>query len=385
MYKIAVNGMIAGLLFAERVRNRDIISFAYEAAFLSHPAFFNIDPNLLLTTNRQYPLDGRLFGFLSDCSPDRWGKALLRRKSGRPISDVDAVLQVSDVFRMGAIQILDEHDAVLSQSSGIPTIKRLSQLYQTSKHVEDLDMDIKELFDPGSSLGGARPKAGIMEGNTLKLAKFPKEGDQHNVEAWEATLLTLAGKTGITAADHRLIYLPHSSHGILLLDRFDREGDRRVPYISAMTALNCADNEDCGSYIELAEFIAKEGSINDARELYKRMVFNILTRNFDDHLRNHGFLRINDRWRLSPAFDLNPGMEHNRHQLSIDGIDYTPDVESALRLSDYFYYERGEAERWMDNSIEILKEEIKPTAQKHGIKSAEIKRITHSLASVGQT
>lgn len=149
----------------------------------------------------------------------------------------------------------------------------------------------------------------------------------------------------------------------------------RIPYVSTMTALNCSDADDYGSYLELSEFIAINSNLNDSRELWKRMVLNMITHNFDDHLRNHGFLMINNEWRLSPAFDINPNTDKQQHAISIDGYSYDPDIKLALELSENFYLDTKEAEAWLKKCGEVMTSKIKPIAQSFGIKPTEIKQM----------
>lgn len=375
MYKVAINNTQVGSLFIDKIKNKNIISFSYNPSFLNSKDFFNIDPNLSLSIGRQYSQPKSLFGFLEDCSPDRWGRMLLKRKFGRSLSDIDFVLNVDDFSRMGAIRFFSEDGCIIGKNLNIPTIKYLSQLYESSKNLDNADADIEMLFAPGSSLGGARPKSGVVDNNQLKLAKFPKNEDEYNVEAWEATLLTLAKKVGINVVQSQLINTSLSGHSILLIDRFDRRNTERIPYVSAMTALDCSDGDNHGSYLELSEFIAINGSLNDSRELWKRMVFNMITHNFDDHLRNHGFLMINNEWRLSPAFDINPNTDKQQHAISINGYSYDPDIKLALELSESFYLNTKEAETWLKKCEEVVANEIKPVAQSFGIKLTEIKQM----------
>ena len=368
---------LVGYLGAAKERKL-IINFQYAPEFLSSSLFFNISPELYETPSVQYPNPKNLFGFMEDSMPDRWGRSLIKRKLGRPIDDLDALLEIDDFARMGALRFYDEKGA-LSQSSNIPTLKNIQELQSLINKTDDLTADLTELFDPGSPLGGARPKAGIMDHGTLKLAKFPKKDDLYNVEAWEKTLLDLASKLDITVPKSKILYTPLSKFGVLIIERFDRKNGNRKPYLSAMSALQATDNEQTGSYLDIVEFISQKGEIKDAQELLKRMVFGMLTNNYDDHLRNHGFLRENKSWRLSPAFDINPSIESKYHQLSIDGESHDPNIDLALSLAGNFYLETDDAKNWLVRAQTVLTTDLTKTAKKNGITASEITAINKQL------
>jgi len=380
-FKVMLNlldeDLLVGYLGAAKERKL-IINFQYAAEFLNSSVFFNISPELYETPSIQYPNPKNLFGFMEDSMPDRWGRSLIKRKLGRPIDDLDALLEIDNFARMGALRFYDENGP-LSQNSNIPTLKNIQELQNLINKTDDLTADLTELFDPGSPLGGARPKAGIMDHGTLKLAKFPKKDDIYNVEAWEKTLLDLASKLDITVPESKLLYTPLSKFGVLILDRFDRTNGNRKPYLSAMSALQASDNEQTGSYLDIIEFISQEGEIDDAQELWKRMVFGMLTNNYDDHLRNHGFLREDKSWRLSPAFDINPSIDTRHHQLSIDGNSHEADIDLALSLSNNFYLDIDEAKGWLLRAHTVLTTQLITVAKKNGITSSEITSINKQL------
>ena len=267
----------------------------------------------------------------------------------------------------------------LSQSSNIPTLKNIRELQNLVSKADDLTADLTELFDPGSPLGGARPKAGIMDQGLLKIAKFPKNDDNYNVEAWEKTMLDLASQLDINVPKAEVMYTPLSKYAVLILERFDRTDGQRQPYLSAMSALQASDNDGTGSYIEIIDFISQFGEIEDAKELWKRMVFGMLVNNYDDHLRNHGFLREGDRWRLSPAFDINPSTDTSHHQLSIDGNSHEPDIDLALELSEYFYLSTAEAHDWLSRAVMFLSTQLETIAKRNKIAAAEITAISKQL------
>lgn len=377
MLNLLGEDILVGSLGASKERKL-IVNFQYDLSFLVSENFFNISPELFKTTTIQYPHPKNLFGFMEDSMPDRWGKALIKRKLGRPIDDLDALLEIDDFARMGALRFYDKNGP-LNLHSNIPSLKNIRELQNLVNKSDDLSSDLTKLFNPGSPLGGARPKAGIMDNGQLKLAKFPKNDDNYNIEGWEKTMLDLASQLDINVPKSEIMYTPLSKYGVLILARFDRQDGHRQPYLSAMSALVATDNEQTGSYLDLVDFISQHGEVEDARELWKRMVFNMLTNSYDDHLRNHGFLRHNNSWRLSPAFDINPSTDTNYHQLSIDGNSHAPDINLALSLSENFYLNRNEANTWLSKAIMLLSTQLEIVAKKNGITASEIKAISTQL------
>lgn len=369
--------ILVGHLGAAKERKL-IVNFQYDPMFLAGKNFFNISPELYATSAIQYPNPKELFGFMEDSMPDRWGKALVKRKLGRSIDNVDALIEIDDFARMGALRFYDE-TGPLSQNSNIPTIKNIRELQNLVNKSDDLTADLTELFDPGSPLGGARPKAGIMDNGALKLAKFPKSDDEHNVEAWEKTMLDLASQLDINVPESEVMYTPLSKFGVLIHERFDRKDGYRQAYMSAMTAIQASDNEDTNSYLDIVDFISQHGEIEDAQELWKRLVFGMLTNNYDDHLRNHGFLWDEKSWRLSPVFDINPSTDTDHHQLSTDGDSHEPNIDLALSLAGNFYLDTDEANDWLSRALALLATQLEPTAKKHGIVAAEITVISKQL------
>ncbi|MBO1927574.1 HipA domain-containing protein [Thiomicrorhabdus sp. 6S2-11] len=362
---------------------KEMISFEYSEDFLSSPDFINIDPLLSKARGRQYPpADKNNFGFIEDVSPDRWGRNLLKKKIGRAPSNIEATILTSDSMRLGGIRIWDSNGEPLSKDPSIPTLKNIRELQNLARKAEEFDTDIQELYGPGSSLGGARPKAGIMDAGKLKIAKFPKKDDVINIEAWESVMLKLCEDCeGITTVPHRIINNKElSRHATLILDRFDRNnnGDR-IPYMSAMTALGYSDGTDDGSYLEIADFITQYGDVNDAKELWKRMVFSMLTSNFDDHLRNHGFLLADGKWRLSPVFDVNPAYDKNFHSLSSDGDSYDANIENAIGICGFFYLDEIAATQWIENTAKLISEKMEKYSKLNGISTSEYDEVTKNM------
>lgn len=379
-YDIYLNETLVGYLYVDK-KNGELFSFQYEREYLDSVNFINIDPNLRIGASRQFPIGKAMFGFLEDMTPDRWGKTLLKRKLGQAITESDFLTGVNDVLRMGAIRIF-ESGLPLAENNGVPTVKNLSELQGLTGKVGDFNADLRGLFDPGSPLGGARPKAGIIKGNELYIAKFPKSDDELNVEGWEQTYLDLFNRCdfAIKSMNSELKKVGDLKHPLLIMKRFDRSGNIRIPYLSAMTALNYKDGSGGGSYLELSEFIMSNGIKSDSLELWKRMMFNILLNNRDDHLRNHGFLYEDGVWRLSPVFDINPTIDKSYHELSTDGSSHAPDLDYALELSEYFGFEDlCMSIDWLNKSIATLQSHFRATAKRNGIKESEIEMVYSHL------
>lgn len=349
---------------------RQSASFEYNKDWLQHPEKFALDPALQLTEGTFHtPPDQVLFGAIGDSAPDRWGRVLMRRaesaranaveETTRTLSELDYLLGVNDESRQGALRLsLEPGGPYLTskdQNSIPPLIELPRLLSATERYLNDDETseDLKILLAPGSSLGGARPKASIRDKDGhLALAKFSKKDDEFNVVLWEAVALTLAEKSGITTADWRLETILNKP--VLILRRFDRSEGQRIPFLSAMSMLGAKDN-DLHSYLEIVYALAQHGAKpnKDMEELWRRIIFTILISNTDDHLRNHGFLYERYKgWRLSPAYDVNPTpIEVKARFLStaINFEDSTASIDLALSVIDEFRIKKTRA-------IEIIKE-----------------------------
>jgi serine/threonine-protein kinase HipA len=316
---IEARSVDVGTAFFSRRRNALTTSFRYDEGYLRRKEAFAIDPALALFSG-SHQTDG-LPGAFADCSPDRWGKNLIGKKlqaqalrDGRTppsFSDVDFLIGVSDLTRQGALRFRETADGpYLDPDLTVPKMVELPRLLRAADQVADDGDDltaIKTLLDAGSgSLGGARPKASARDGGRLLIAKLPHHSDQWDVMAWEKTALDLAERAGIDVPGYELVRI--AGRSVLVLDRFDRNAGRRIPYISAMTLLSGRDG-DAHDYTEVAETLTEYSSRTaaDLRQLWRRIAFSIAIHNTDDHLRNHGFLRTDATgWHLSPAFDINP-------------------------------------------------------------------------------
>ncbi|HEX4119795.1 MAG TPA: type II toxin-antitoxin system HipA family toxin [Verrucomicrobiae bacterium] len=326
------------------------VSFEYAPEWLRRGDAFAIDP-ASLPLNRGPHHGKTLFGAMQDCGPDRWGRILIERAvrkkvlTKKPYRDIDYVLALDDSSRIGALRFrLNAGAPFLAPASGkLPPLVRLNALLRATDaiHTEtETAQDLRFLLGAGSPLGGARPKAAVsLSDNRLAIAKFPKPDDARDIAAGEILALTLARLAGIQVAEHRLV--PVGGHGVAVITRFDRAGKNRIPFISAATLLGLPRDEP-GAYTLLADGIRRFGNDvpGDLRELWRRLVFSLLASNYDDHLRNHGFLMHKAGcWSLSPAYDLNPTPEIDRARTTKTGISddqAEPTIGGALAVAGRF-------------------------------------------------
>ncbi len=350
--------MLMGCLFAQPSRGKEIFSFEFDKEWLKTPYCRLLDPDLQLFTGRQFLADTKTnFGIFTDSAPDRWGRVLLeRRESIRSkdeqqarltLMESDFLLGVNDTTRMGAIRLKTNIEGAFlddDKQYTTPPFTSLRELEQASWHLEnDNDPNMRKwlqiLLTPGSSLGGARPKANVLDPNgSLWIAKFPSRSDRQDIGAWEAVAMQLARACGINVSDFDIVRF--NQHATFLTKRFDRTQDgKRIHFTSAMTMLGYSDgNTDGCSYLELAEWISRNSCQvqADLEELWKRIVFNIAINNSDDHLRNHGFLLSEKGWKLSPAYDLNPSYFGSGLSLNIDEYSNALDFDLAADVAPYF-------------------------------------------------
>lgn len=341
-------------------RDSKTSTFVYDPAWLAHPQRFDLSP-ALPCVSAPHQISSALPVAFSDCAPDGWGQKLMRRgertaadQIGRPariLAPIDFLAGVDDWSRMGALRFKDPN-GVSFLSSGCKPVPPLIDLPVLMGAADKVDRgkgtkrDVDLVLDPGASLGGARPKASVRgtSGNLL-IAKFPKTDDGWPVISWEAVTLDLAQAAGIDVPEWTLQTVARKA--VLLLDRFDRKGvGARVPFMSAMTALDAKDHADGHSYLEIVAFIRRYGNKPDAalQQLWRRMVFNILVSNTDDHLRNHAFLRDARGWRLTPAFDMNPSPLGKRtHAIAIDERDNSGSFNLALSVAPQFGISKADA------------------------------------------
>lgn len=346
-----------GRLWARARKNKEGATFEYDPDWLQHPARFSLEPALTLGPGPFHTDAGvAMFGAIGDSAPDRWGRALMRRmerrraeregQTPRALREIDYLLLVDDEARQGALRFAQQPGGPFLREEGvkrIPPLIDLPQLLSAAEHVADdtdTDEELKLLFAPGSSLGGARPKASVIDKDKhLTIAKFPRRDDEYNTVAWEAVALSLAQRAGIEVPAARIEMVDGKQ--VLLLKRFDRDGTHRVPFLSAMSMLGAKDNET-RSYMELVDALRQHGAAarQDMEALWRRLVFIILISNTDDHLRNHGFLYAGaSGWRLSPAYDLNPVPADIKPRIlttAINEDDTTASLQVAFDTAGYF-------------------------------------------------
>ncbi len=348
-----------------RVRNgRETASFEYDRSWLRRPDSYSLEPALSIGPGAFHTRKA-LFGAIGDSAPDRWGRVLLRRgeirrarmekRAPRTLFESDFLLLVDDELRAGALRFRAGRDGPFlaePRPGRVPPLVDLGRLLSACKRVtrrDELDEDLRLLIGPGSSLGGARPKAAVRDRDGgPAIAKFPHADDDRDVVLWEAVALALADRAGIAVSDWRIERV--AGRRVLVVRRFDRRGGWRVPFLSAMSMLGAADNER-RSYLEVADALRSHGAAprRDLKELWRRVVFSVLVSNTDDHLRNHGFLYERGLgWRLSPAFDLNPTPSDERARVlatNIDEYDGTASLDMALATAGYYGLGQLEAKR----------------------------------------
>ena len=347
----------------------DVFSFEYDPEWLATPVALTFDPDLALVSGPQYPpVDRANFGIFLDSAPDRLGRLLMQRRENararadarppRALTEWDCLLGVHDETRMGALRLrradgawLDD-DAVLAAPplASLRALQAASLRFEAQPAGDDTPDDLRwlaQLVVPGSSLGGARPKASVRdEQGRLCIAKFPSRRDTHDVGAWELVAHRLATQAGINIPSARALHFGGGT--TFLAERFDRtrQGKRRA-FVSAMTLTQRRDGEPGGSYLELVDLLQSRGAATrrDCEELFRRVVFSILIHNTDDHLRNHGFILTPDGLRLAPAYDLNPVPDRSELTLAINEIDTHCDVGIALAASRDYGLAHADAER----------------------------------------
>ena len=395
--------ILVGLLWSRIRKGRESASFEYDSAWLEHADRFALEPTLILAPGPFHtPPEKALFGAIGDSAPDRWGRVLMRRaerrraeregQTPRTLFEMDILLAVDDKARQGALRFKTAPDGPFLAAENsmriIPPMVELPRLLSAAESVaneEEDDEDLRLLIVPGSSLGGARPKASVRypDGH-LALAKFPHKQDDIDVVLWEGVALTLAKKSGINVPEWRIERI--GDKAVILIRRFDRVGSERIPFLSAMNMLEANDNE-AHSYLEIADALRQYGAATkeDLRQLWRRIVFSILISNTDDHLRNHGFLYVShEGWRLSPAYDLNPVPVDIRPRVlstAIDMDDPTASIELALETAKYYGLKEGEAKAIaleVGSAVSTWRKE----AAKLGLPSREIKRMASAFEHI---
>jgi serine/threonine-protein kinase HipA len=380
--------LLLGELCVRRAAAREVFDFQFDAEALARPDFANLklDPRLALFAGRQYPPQGQdTFGVFADASPDRWGRLLMRRRleraqragraeRGAKLYESDFLLGVHDTYRVGALRLRhaqggafldDQHDAAAPPFVQLRALEAASFALERDEDntAGGADEWLRMLIAPGGSLGGARPKASVVDPQGhLWIAKFPSVRDGHDVGAWEMVVHTLARACGLSMPD-ALVRRFGSAHHTFLVKRFDRTAaQRRLHFASAMNLTGHQDGDDAStgaSYLEIARVLMTDGAHTerDLRELWSRIVFNLLVSNTDDHLRNHGFLLEPGKgWALSPAFDMNPCADAHGLKLNISEVDNALDIDLARSVAPYFRVTAAAAEQIIERQRGVVRQ-----------------------------
>lgn len=393
---------LMGRLYVDTLRGKESCSFEYDIKWLkTNPGQYFLDPDLQLYRGRQYvPMGKTLFGMFADSCPDRWGRMLMRRreailaaKEGRKpkqLSETDYLIGVHDEGRMGAIRFsLQAGGPFLSCDSDMaaPPWVALRELEAASlafeKDEDTLnDRWLRQLLAPGSSLGGARPKATVRAADgTLWIAKFPSRQDEQDTGAWEQVAHELAKACGLNVPESKLERFSDIG-STYLVKRFDRSGMRRIHFSSAMSVLGQTDGASDSSYLDLVDFITKASASprEDLAELWKRIVFSMAISNTDDHLRNHGFLLTKKGWRLSPMYDVNPVPYGETLSLNITMDDPRIDLDLAFEVASFFGLTWEEAESGAQKILTTIKSQWRYIAATCGLNREAQNKMAQAFA-----
>jgi serine/threonine-protein kinase HipA len=387
---------LMGTLHCQRSGKGELFSFKYAREWLEKAEAFAFDPDLTLDEGHQYPsADRSNFGIFTDSSPDRWGRVLMQRRENararhegvrpRTLTEWDFLLGVHDETRLGALRFkLPGGNYVDSDTKlAAPPLTSLRELQaatlQFEQHLNEEEHPeyskwLSQLIAPGSSLGGARPKASVRdERRALCIAKFPSRQDTRDVGAWELVAHSLARQSGIDVPSARALHFAESQFTTFLVERFDRtpEGGR-IAFVSAMTLTQRKDGEAGASYLELVDLLQSRGAKTqaDCEQLFRRVLLNIRIHNTDDHLRNHGFFVDAQGIRLSPAYDINPSVDRNELSLAIDETEGTCDVSIAMSAHRAYGISAAQANAAL-RSVEIAVAKWREEATRFGISRAE--------------
>ena len=380
-----------GTLYVNSLKGEESYSFEYDREWLKKTSLkITLDPELMPYSGRQYPFGKTIFGLFSDSSPDRWGRVLMNKrerilagKEGRKpakLYDSDYLLGVYDETRLGGIRFKTEpNGAFLSddKETAAPPWASLRTLEEASRNFENEDIALSEkwlnqLIRPGSSLGGARPKATVIDPKEqLWIAKFPSRNDENDSGAWEMVTHDLAEICGLHVPEAKLEKFSKLG-STYLVKRFDRILNKRVHFASAMTLLGKTDGASVAegtSYLDIAAFIKSYGAQpkRDLIELWKRIVFNMAVSNTDDHLRNHAFIFTENGWRLSPLYDVNPVPYGDELSLNVDEADNSINIDLAIETAVRFGLSRTDATNDAKDILVIVRENWEKLATAYGL------------------
>lgn len=391
--------VLMGSLYVNVIKGGESYSFEYDKGWLKKTGLtLTLDPELMPYFGRQYPTGKNIFGLFADASPDRWGRVLMNKrerilaeKEGRKPSklyDSDYLLGVYDETRMGGIRFkVNPEGPFLSddKETAAPPWATLRKLEEASRNFENDETGLTEkwlnqLIKPASSLGGARPKATVVDTkNQLWIAKFPSKNDENDTGAWEIVAHDLAALCGLNVPEAKLEkFSPLGS--TFLIKRFDRLGSKRVHFASAMTLLvkkDGASAADGSSYLDIAAFIKSYGAQpkKDLIELWKRIVFNMVVTNTDDHLRNHAFILTDKGWILSPLYDVNPVPYGDELSLNVDEDDNSISIDLAVQTAVKFGISKSDAEAVAEDILQIVRDNWERTAAGYALTRRQIEEM----------
>lgn len=391
--------VLMGSLYVNVIKGGESYSFEYDKGWLKKTALtLTLDPELMPYSGRQYPTGKNIFGLFADASPDRWGRVLMNKrerilaeKEGRKPSklyDSDYLIGVYDETRMGGIRFkVNPEGPFLSddKETAAPPWATLRTLEEASRNFENDETGLTEkwlnqLIKPGSSLGGARPKATVVDTkDQLWIAKFPSKNDENDTGAWEIVAHDLAALCGLNVPEAKLEkFSPIGS--TFLIKRFDRLGSKRVHFASAMTLLGKKDGAsaaDGSSYLDIAAFIKSYGAQpkKDLIELWKRIVFNMAVTNTDDHLRNHAFILTDKGWILSPLYDVNPVPYGDELSLNVDEDDNSISIDLAVQTAVKFGISKSDAEAVAEDVLQIVRDNWERTAAGYALTRRQIEEM----------
>lgn len=397
--------VLMGSLYVNVIKGGESYSFEYDKGWLGKTGLaLTLDPELMPYSGRQYPTGKNIFGLFADASPDRWGRILMNKrerilaeKEGRKPSklyDSDYLLGVYDETRMGGIRFkANQEGSFLSddKEAAAPPWATLRTLEEASRNFENDETGLTEkwlnqLIKPGSSLGGARPKATVVDTkDQFWIAKFPSKNDESDTGAWEMVAHDLAALCGLNVPEAKLEKFS-SLGSTFLIKRFDRMGSKRVHFASAMTLLGKTDGAsaaDGSSYLDIAAFIKSYGAQpkKDLGELWKRIVFNMAVSNRDDHLRNHAFILTDKGWILSPLYDVNPVPYGDELSLNVDEEDNSISIDLAVQTAVRFGISESDAGAQAEEILKIVRDNWEKTATGYGLTRKQIEEMRPAFSA----
>lgn len=393
-----LNDTYLGKVSSVQSNSKEIISFEYSEDWLREHSDIYLDPDLFSFLGRQYvPSSKSIFGMLSDVCPDRWGRQLIKRRENilaardkravKHLCETDFLLTVSDILRTGGLRfktdpqgdfVSEASDMNIPPMAGVHKLEHAVLNYQRADNPEGRKW-LLQLIMPGSSLGGARPKANVRETDgTLWIAKFPSRNDEFDAGAWEYVTHVLARMCNLNVPQAKL--QKFSDYGsTFMVKRFDREEKQRVHFASAMNLLGAIDGMSLDySYLDIAQLIVSHSNFpkRDLEELYRRIAFSIAVSNHDDHLRNHGFLLNGASWQLSPMYDVNPSPDNLTHMSLNISLDSSLSSFSVLaETADFYQLSASYAESIVKSTQETVSNNWERLAKKFSIPSWQINKM----------